>query len=429
MSTDLETAEMLATSVPPTEAQAQAIRDAWNRPHDGAPMPDALRLAAGLLPLPASRVEITREPLTYERHLSQCSYFADLARWQVNRDEPAHERLQRHAAEMRVELPKRYDFARARAGDVGLEYRVNPNRLTGEGGYFAPPLWLDELFATAPRPARAFANEIPHFDLPFGVSSVNLPRLTTGTTNDIQPDLAPVTDVDIVDAQGTSPAVPFSGQADVALQLLEQSQVGASIDALLFKDLTESYDNQLELMLLNGLGTANSESFYGLLQESGTNSVTYTASAPSATGMFGYLGQAASKTGNNRKLPPEAWIMTTSRLAWLGSSEDTQNRPLILANRNGPGEVDLLTFPVLLSDAMPITQGAGGNQDAIIACRPSDSILLETPTRANVFTEVLSGTLMAHIQLHGYAASIHRYPSGVSILSGTGMVVQSGFNN
>jgi HK97 family phage major capsid protein len=144
--------------------------------------------------------------------------------------------------------------------------------------------------------------------------------------------------------------------------------------------------------------------------------------------MFPFLGQAVASIGKNRRCPPEAWLMTTSRLAWLGSQEDTQNRPLLIADKDGTGELDVLAFPVKLTDAMPTNLGAGTNQDAIIACRPSDFLLFESQPRTMVsFDNSLSGTLQVRIHLHRSVAVLFRYPSAIAAIQGTGTIVQSGF--
>jgi hypothetical protein len=44
-----------------------------------------------------------------------------------------------------------------------------------------------------------------------------------------------------------------------------------------------------------------------------------------------------------------------------------------------------------------------------------------------VNVEPLSGTLQARLQLRGYAAHLVRQPTGIATLTGTGMIVQSGF--
>ena len=122
-----------------------------------------------------ARFVVTGAPQVYGRH-SRNSYFLDLARYQLrHQDAPAAvERLNRHAAELDVELPRREAARRARA-ERGLqsldeeyareyrrdpaaqsffrrngvsgpgarqdsngeaELRVNPNRTDGQGGYF-----------------------------------------------------------------------------------------------------------------------------------------------------------------------------------------------------------------------------------------------------------------------------------------------------
>ena len=86
-----------------------------------------------------------------------------------------------------------------------------------------------------------------------------------------------------------------------------------------------------------------------------------------------------------------------------------------------------LGWPVYPDDAIPATLGAGGNQDAIVACRPTDFMLFEAAPRTSVMLDVLSGTLQARIQLHGYAAVLWRYPTAIATLTGTGLVVQANY--
>lgn len=362
------------------------------------------------------RVRIVSEPLTYAVG-APASYFRDLALSEINEDTAATARLRRHADEMEKELP---DFeARARTVD-GMEYRVNPNRTAGQGGNFAPPLWLIEQAATAPRPGRVLASMIPSFALPPGVSSVNLPRLTTGTDTGVAADGGAVPSQDIIDALVTSPAMPIAGQGDIALQNLEQSPAGAHLDHAIFADLSADYDTQLETLLFNGSGVNGQ--FYGLLNlPTGAglvSAIAFTDANPTPPEMVLPLSQAAAQLGDARGLPPETWLMRTARWAWLNAF-DTTTRPLPLA--------PLLGFPHRLDDAIPTNVG-GAARDAIIACRPSDMILLESAPRTSVKLEVLSGTLQARLQLHGYAAALlGRYPTGIATVTGTGMAIASGY--
>jgi hypothetical protein len=170
----------------------------------------------------------------------------------------------------------------------------------------------------------------------------------------------------------------------------------------------------------------------------GVNAVTYTDASPTGPEQFPYVGQMAAKIGDNRLLPPEAWLMRTARWAWLASAEDTATMPIVPtgfsptpARPTPDGKPDpvsaLLGWPVFPDDAIPATLGASSTQDAIIACRPSDHLLLESDLRTTVNLEPLSGTLQARLQLRGYAAHLIRYPTGLATLTGTGMVVQSGY--
>lgn len=381
---------------------------------DGGPLTEADLARAEA----ATRVAVVREPLTYERH-GQHSYFADMVASVKDGDIAAITRLQRHATEVRVEHERRTLRMNT---DLDYEYRANPDRTQGQGGYFAPPLWLIDQFATAPRPGRVLAAAMPGFDLPTGVQSVSLPLVAaSGTSTTEVADLTAATSADLTDSALTSEVVTIAGTTDVALQLLEQSPRGAHFDWATFTDLMADYDAQLERQLINGSGSAGQ--LQGLLGIG--HPVTYTDAAPKATAMFPFLGQAVAAVGNQRQAPPEMWLLRTSRIGWLGSAEDSSNRPLGLANSNGAGEFDILTFPARPDDA--VSANLNGNQDTIIACRPSDGILLESGGRTEVMFDVKSGTLQARLQFVRYVAALQRYPSGVAYLTGTGMVVQPGF--
>jgi hypothetical protein len=364
------------------------------------------------------------------RQDSPFSYLQD--RWRAERDSAAAARLKRHGEEM--DRLRTAEIARAkRAADSGFEYRFNPGLVTGQGGELVPPAWLIEYFATYPRPARVLANLAVRFPLPAGCQSVNVPRLTTGTINQVvSPNVADA-DVDVLTAASSSQVVTLSGQADVALQLLELSPAGAHLDVCFFKDMVEAYDFDLESQLLNGLGPATVGPFnqlLGILNVSGINSVTYTAASPTGSGMFPAFGNAAAKIGDNRGLSPEVWLMRTARWAWLMTSEDTALRPFEMPTLNGttpecPGS--LLGWPCWMDNSIPATFGAGANQDVVIACRPSDVLLFEAEPVASAFVEVLSGSLGARLVYRNYAAALTgRFPSSISTIGGTGTVVQSG---
>ena len=382
-----------------------------------------------------SRVEVRSEPLTYRQDV-RASYFQDFVLSQLGRPlHGAQERLSRHAREMDMLAEARERAARRRLDEGGFEYRTEPNTTQGTGGYFSPPAWLVELFAPARHARRPLADLIPgKFPLPQGVSSINIPILSTGTQVRHAIDDAGIADQDITDTAGTSNVAELAGMADVAVQLLEQSPPGAHIDWALYEDLTLAYDADLELGLINGSGT--NQALLGIANVSGQVDITYTSASPTGAAFWPYLGYAMAQIGDGRDLPPECWLMRTARWAWLNASEDTATRPFGLpspffmgADNLTPDPVGgLLGLPAFLDDAIPATYGSTANQDQVFCVRPSDMLIFEGAPRTAIMREPGSGNLMVRIQFRNYAAAIvNRYAAGIAAIAGTGMVVQSSY--
>jgi HK97 family phage major capsid protein len=354
------------------------------------------------------RVSITSEPGVYESDGGRIFDLIGAARGDI----AAQARLERHQREL------------------AAEKRTHPNRTPGQGGYFAPPGFDQGQFAAFPRPGQVLAAAVPNFPLPAGVQSVSVPRLTTGSSVSTETDGSADSQTDIADAELTSPVVVISGYSNVAIQLIDQSPQNASTEWALLEDASSAYDLALEQQLINGSGTGGQ--LTGLLNVSGTNSVSYTTATPSATGsasvpsMFASLGQLVAQTAQNRGTAQNGYFaLSTSRAVWLASAEDASYRPLDLSNAVPNGNFDLLSYRTLLSDAMPRT--INGSQEPIIFCRPVDCCLWQSEPKTSVMLDVLSGTLQARIQFRRYAAFVVRYPSSVSILTGTGTVPVSPF--
>lgn len=399
-------------------------------------------------------LQILREPLTYEAHLvsdksvpggfraisnrGNYSYVQDLVLATRRGSEEASGRLRQHEQEMRKIGESRDNLFHP---DATYEFEQRAvNWISGQGGYFAPPLWLVERFAIQPTPERVLSKLAPQFELPVGAQSVNVPAWTLGADLagqqlDATGDSQVVTDTAISSAVTT-----IAGNFDVPMQMLEQSAQGAHLDWMAFKAMEARYGYQLELQMLTGTGAATpqgsgNDQLLGIFNNPAipsANQISYTGagegSATGATAMFSSFGLAIAKVGQNRLAHPEAWLMSTSRAAWLGSSEDTQSRPLMIVdNSDEPGQFDLLAYPVYPDDAIPRTLGTGGNEDRVIICRPSDWLVLESERRTQVMVDVLSGTLMARLQMRRYVATLLLYPSSVAYLYGSGMATGGGF--
>ena len=431
----LEQARSIAAALP---AAAPEQRDSAVRTLDEH-LAVAERIERRLALVRPPKVEVVSEPLTYERETPH-SWFRDLLLPDVTYG--AVERQERHTQEMRVIAKERETRALRSLRSGEFEYRIEPNQTVG-GSNFTPPLWWNEKFATAPRPHRVLADLIracgARFPLPSGISSVNMPIIQApGTVVQQQNPTSGVAARGVTDAKASSIVATFVGEADVALQLLEQSPAGAHLDWAFGLDLLADYDYKLEQALLSGLGSAFNQ-LLGVTNVPNVVSVTYTDASPAGPEMWPYFGNAFAQVSDGRGLIPQCWLWRGARWAWLAGQEDNSNRPLGLPSPYFLGNTDdtpdpltgIYGIPLFADNAISATQGTGANQDSAICLRPSDLILLEgaNPSleRVDIYLEPGSGNLSARLQIHNSVAAINnRYPSGIAVVGGSGFVVQSG---
>lgn len=342
------------------------------------------------------------------------SFFGDMLAAQGG-DVAASERLERYAKEWNAEAEKR-----------GLEQRVNPNALyTGQGAEFAPPWWLVDKFAGAARAGRPLADLVGTLPLPKGVSSINIPRMSTGTTVAYMNDGAAVPGGDLVTANASSAVVTLAGIVDVSQQLLEQSPAG--FDTYAYLDMTKAYNRALESQMVTGTGSNGQ--LLGLLNVSvpSGNSVAGSSTDNTQVQTFiGHVGQISAAVGNNRLYPPEVMLMAPRRWYFFASSVDSSNRPLATPHDPGARTNEataggslpvgrLHGLPVYADAAIP----AGSSTDSVIVTRPSDMFLWEGETVFSVVSNSLSGTLQSRLSLHRAVAFVpHRYPSATAFLTG-----------
>jgi HK97 family phage major capsid protein len=366
---------------------------------------------------------IVREPLTYRspQEGGEHSYFHD--RFMAKRGhQECEERLKRHEVEWRTNMKER-ELRAMLAVDAPFEVRVTPNWEPGQGGFFAPPLWMIKYYADIPRPERVLARLAPNFLLPKGPQEINFPVLTgKGPSAGPQSPDRPPSDTDIADNAAKNGVVTIAGTEDVPLPMLEQSPASASLDWLIGKALEAAYQEQLEFQLVNGNGVGQ---ILGLLNVKGINPVEYAGPAEGTT-LYPVLGKALAAIGRKRKIPPEAWLMNTPRFAWIATSEDKQERPLLLSDYDGDfPTASLASRPVYLDDGMPTL---ANGQEPIIACCPSDLMVLESDPIIDVMPQPLAGTMGVRIQTRRYVVGVTgRYPTGISAITGAGMVPAAGF--
>jgi HK97 family phage major capsid protein len=369
------------------------------------------------------------EPLTYRKG-GRHGFFSDAYRALRNGDFAAQDRLRQHQREMQV---------------LGAELRDGEERIaaTGAFGALVVPQFLVEEFAEVLRNSRSYINSVRRLPLPPEGMTVTIPRGETGSSTAPQVnegDAVSNTDVDF-DNDLVIPVRTFAGQQDVSRQSLERGTPG--LDQLIYADLVADYAEQLDASAIAGAGTSGTHK--GVLAATGTNGVTYTSASPTVVEAWPKLANAKRLVGRNRKRAGNLWVMTSTRWAWFVAALDGDNRPLLIddpsaavnamgtsvAENFGEGQLvgTLQGRPVLVDDNIPENLGAGTNEDRVIFTRRQDQIIWEENDgmpRELRFEETNAGDLEVKLLVYGYSAfTAERFPTAVSIISGTGLVQPS----
>ena len=330
------------------------------------------------------------------------SFFAD-AYHAKSGDSAASERIARHSAEMR---------------DVG----------TGAFGALVVPQYLVDLYAPLARAGRPMANAVRNLPLPDAGMTLNIPRITTGSTTALQSSENAAVDETNVDETTLQVSVrTFAGQQDVSRQSLER---GEMIDQIVFGDLVSAYATTLDSHII-------SHATDGVLATSSINAVTYTDASPTVAELFPKLADAIQQVNANRYMPATAIFMHPRRWGWFTAAVDGQSRPLVVPtapqNPIGVGQAaeygqvvgELLGLPVITDANIPTNLGTGTDEDRIIVAKADDLLLMEQSgaPRELRFEETAGGNLTTKLVVYGYAAfTAGRFPKSVSVISGTGLV-------
>jgi HK97 family phage major capsid protein len=431
-----------------------------------------------------------REPSVYQRG-GPNSWVIDVSRMATGRGDTtaASQRLGRHLDELAVTYPawreararaaaqayekafaadrrgeillermEKFGLAKFRSDDafekrLGLEHRAL-NRTDGTGGEFAPPLWLVDLWATAPRAGRAFADLWTPIPLPAGCSSVNVPHFTVGLATGPDTDGASVPASSAADSYASSAVTTIAGTQDVSMAWCEQiAPPGA--DAILFKDLADDAAGSLDAQLLIGsgigqlkgiiVGGAASASNLVVIANnqnvSGSTITVATGETPvytSVAHMLKVMGKARGKRATHIVLNDGTW--------WdIAGTIDTTGKPIVpmSASAPSPGPDGALgtawALPVIGDNQLPLTFGGtsaptvatsgavtaatagNGSYAVIIGVRAPDLYLFEGGVRLRVYQDILSGTGQWRFMLTQYVAALRdRYTAGSTISFSSG---------
>ena len=356
-----------------------------------------------------TRMEV-KEPDMYRKG-GENSFFTDMYQARFNNDYQASKRLGEYQ-----EVAKR---------DVG----------TGQFSGMVVPQYLIDDYAPLARAGANFYNALPKRDLPAFGNKVEISRITTGSTADVQAsENATVDETNMDDTLLTVNVDTIAGQQDVSKQALDRGgQPGFNLEDVIFQDLASAYYTKLDNLLINGSGSSGQPK--GISQVSGINTVTYTDASPTVGELYPKLADAIQKVNSERFAPATAIIMHPRRWGFLTAGVDSQNRPLVVPNGNAPqnavgtGDVakygavgQILGLPVI-TDANIRTDLGAGTEDAIYIVRAEDHILFEQDVFTAKFEETNAGSLTTKLVVYGYVAfASGRYPKGISAISGTGLI-------
>ncbi len=252
---------------------------------------------------------------TYHPGPNSASFFKDLIHARSG-DANAADRLRRNNAEN------------------GMERRAlgNTNGTGGSGGEFAPPGYLVDEYVKLARPGRVVADRFRHEDLPQGISSVNVPRVATGTTVAVQSTQnTALAQTDVTTASLSSGIVTHGGKQVVSRQLLDQSAV--PFDRVILEDLAASHAQALGTDVITGSGTGGQ--LRGYLTPVSTSVNTWTTTSPTAQAFYGRLAQLQGTINGSRFKAPDTVVMHPRRWAYFASYVDASGRPLVALHNPG----------------------------------------------------------------------------------------------
>lgn len=376
----------------------------------------------------SSGTTVTDPPVYVSSGLNGQSYFRDLASLALNRENrrDATDRLTRNSRM------------------VGSEQRAlgNTNATGGSGGEFAPPTWLVSEYIKLARAGRVTADLLKKGDVPANTSSINLPKVLTGTTVAIQSTQnTALSQTDLTTGAVGTGFTTIGGKEVVSQQMIDQAAL--PFDQVILGDLAAAYASQVGQQIYLGAGTgANNNSVINGLTNAATiaaNQATLAAS-PTAVTFYSKAAGLLSSFVTNRFQQPTHWLMHPRRWYWLLSLTDSQNRPLVVpvsvaynpiasdsADTTVQGMAGMfLGLPVIIDPNIPTNLGAGTNQDEVFLIKADDMWLFESPVQVESFRETYSDSVGVLFRLYAYAGTIlNRYNTSIATMNGLGLTPPS----
>jgi hypothetical protein len=400
-----------------TELRAEIARDdAMERlQNEIVPNSGAVRLPGQ----PGDQVRVGNEARAYSRGTDPTGrqFLRDVGQQFMHgaRATEANERLDRHMAEVRVEQAEYLERAAGTGAFAGL----------------VVPQYLTDMYAPLARTMRPFADAMNHHDLPAEGMTLNLSRITTGTSAALQAsENAAVSNTDIDDTLLAIPVQTNAAQQTLSRQAVER---GTGTEDVTVQDMFRAYASTLDNTLIN-------QATNGLAASATT--VTYTDASPTGPELYAQIIAAQAGVESimlNMASGDNITVMHSRRWYKLQSSLSASypliSQPGLAMGQSGinypatygSGVRGLLPngSPVIVDNNIVTNLGGGTNQDEVYVADRQECHLWED-SNAPVFIRAeqpAAASLGVLFVLYGYFAyTFGRYPGQNQKVTGTGLV-------
>ena len=301
----------------------------------------------------------------------------------------------------------------ARLATASGESRTMSTTATAGGNFVVNvgPRYVAEAFAEAARAAAVLTGILPVSPLPDTGLDVYTGRLTTGSSVGVQATQnSTLSNQDGVEAKAGSPVAMIAGYVDMSMQLDERADPNFA-DIVLARELGKALGAELDAQLLAGTGTNGQ--LLGLIAVTGIGTTTYTDASPTQAEAFPKILNAASDLAIALGNVPTATLVHPRRAFWFADWRDTST--------SGPANPIPWPGTLYTVPSIPITGGAGTNEDYALVIRTDELPVLLGPVTLEAFPEVGSATGTVRIRARQYAATLFaRRPEAVNKITGTG---------
>ncbi|MFD6024553.1 phage major capsid protein [Streptomyces griseoluteus] len=342
-------------------------------------------------------------------------FLMDICRQYSHQDVESAGRLARHMQEERVE---RAEY---------LQRAVGTSAFSG----LTVPQYLTDMYAPATAALRPFADVCNKHPLPEQGMSIELSKITTSSSADIQTSQnTSVAEQDMDDTPLSIPVKTAAGQQTVSRQAIDR---GAGIEDLTMQDLFTRVSTRLDALLLNEATTGLSAV---------AQATAYTDASPTGPELYPkILGAAAGAEAALLAMgAPTHAVMHSRRWYWLSSQMTNQwpmvnmtNLPVQAAAQanpnssyaNGPRGVLPCGLQVIVDNNVATNLGAGTNEDELFVVPQSECHLWEDPNaplfiRAEQAKAASLGVVLVAYSYFAY--TFQRYVGGMQKVAGTGLV-------